>query len=264
MLAPCHGNSCDDDLTAQEPLVSVVMPAYNASRTIASSIKSVQRQSYVNWELLVVDDCSTDDTVLIVKGLSTIDSKIRLISLAKNSGRPAYPRNVAIKEAAGDFISFLDADDEWQPIKLEKQISFMVSSNIAFSCSGYDVISFAGEEIGSFSPPMVCSYNDLLANNSVGCLTAMYDVRILGKQYFPICGHEDYALWLRILREGHSVHGLQEPLSLYRLTPGSVSSSKLKVLKFFWNIYKNQEGFSHLVSALFCLRYAWNARGKYN
>jgi teichuronic acid biosynthesis glycosyltransferase TuaG len=247
-----------------EPLVSVVMPAYNASCTIASSIKSVQQQSYANWELWVVDDCSTDDTVSIVKGLAEIDSRIKFTSLAKNSGRPACPRNLAIKEATGDLIAFLDADDQWLPIKLKKQVSFMARSNVAFSCSGYDVISFAGEEIGSFNPPMVCSYNDLLASNSVGCLTAMYDVRILGKQYFPICGHEDYALWLKILRKGHSVYALQEPLSLYRLTPGSVSSSKLKVWKFFWNIYRNQEGFSHLMSALFCLRYAWNTRGKYN
>jgi teichuronic acid biosynthesis glycosyltransferase TuaG len=264
MSASCHDNFFDDDLAAGEPLVSVVMPAYNASHTIARSIKSVQRQLYTNWELLVVDDCSTDDTVLIVKDLATIDSRIRLISLAKNSGRPAYPRNLAIKEAAGEFISFLDADDEWLPIKLRKQVSFMVRSKVAFSCSGYNVISLAGEEIGSFNPPMVCSYYDLLANNSVGCLTAMYDVRILGKQYFPICGHEDYALWLVILRKGYSVYGLQEPLSLYRLTPGSISSSKIKLWQFFWNIYKNQEGFSYLMSVLFCLRYAWNARGKYN
>jgi teichuronic acid biosynthesis glycosyltransferase TuaG len=247
-----------------EPLVSVVMPAYNASRTIASSIKSVQQQSYAKWELWVVDDCSTDDTVPIVNELAKIDDRIKLISLGKNSGRPACPRNVAIKEATGDLIAFLDADDKWLPIKLKKQVSFMAQSNVAFSCSGYDVISFVGEAIGSFNPPMVCSYNDLLASNSVGCLTAIYDVRILGKQYFPICGHEDYALWLKILRNGHSVHGLQEPLSLYRLTPGSVSSSKLKVLNFFWNIYRNQEGFSYLMSALFCLRYAWNTRGKYN
>ena len=264
MSAPCHGNFGGDDLTAREPLVSVVMPAYNASCTIASSIRSVQQQSYVNWELWVVDDCSTDDTVSIAKGLSEMDDRIKLISLAKNSGRPACPRNVAIREATGELIAFLDADDEWLPLKLEKQVSFMTHTNVAFSCAGYDVISFAGEEIGSFNPPKVCSYDDLLASNSVGCLTAMYDARILGKQYFPICGHEDYALWLKILREGHSVHGLQEPLALYRLTPGSVSSSKFKVLKFFWNIYKNQEGFSPVLSALFCLRYAWNTRGKYN
>jgi len=252
MSAPSLSNFCSEDLSVRKPLVSVVMPAYNASRTIASSIKSVQRQSYTNWELLVVDDCSTDDTMLIVKGLSTIDSRIKLISLDKNSGRPAYPRNKATKEALGEFIAFLDADDEWMPIKLKKQVSFMTRSKIA------------GEEVGNLNPPMVCSYNDLLAKNSVGCLTAMYDVRILGKQYFPICGHEDYALWLEILRKGYSVHGLQESLSLYRLTPGSISSSKFKLLGFFWNIYKNKEGFSHLMSLLFCLRYAWNSRGKYN
>ena len=251
------------DLTAKGSLVSVVMPAYNASRTIASAINSVQRQSYTNWELLVVDDCSADDTVLVVAGLAAIDSRIKLVSLPKNSGRPAYPRNEAIQRAVGLFICFLDADDEWRPTKLETQVSFMTNSSIAFSCSGYDVISFAGEEVGSFSPPAVCSYNDLLANNSVGCLTAMYDVRILGKQYFPICGHEDYALWLRILGKGYSVYGLQKPLSIYRITPGSVSSNKLKILKFFWNIYRNQEGFSHFLAALFCVRYAWNSIGKY-
>lgn len=257
------GGFFDSHFNNKGLLVSVVMPAYNASRTIASAIKSVQQQSYVNWELWVVDDCSTDDTVAIVKRLSAIDGRIKLISQAKNSAQPAFPRNVAISKAVGEFIAFLDADDEWLPLKLEKQVYFMSHTNVAFSCTGYAVISFDGKEIGSFNPPIVCSYNDLLASNSVGCLTAMYDVRILGKRYFPICGHEDYALWLKIIREGYSIHGLQESLSLYRLTPGSVSSNKLKVLRFFWNIYKNQEGFSHLMSALFCLRYAWNSRGKY-
>lgn len=250
-------------LTAKASLVSVVMPAYNASRTIASAINSVQRQSYISWELLVVDDCSADDTVLVVAGLAAIDSRIKLVSLPKNSGRPAYPRNEAIKRAVGVFICFLDADDEWLPTKLERQVFFMTKSRIAFSCSGYDVISFAGKKVGSFSPPPVCSYDDLLANNSVGCLTAMYDVRVLGKQYFPICGHEDYALWLRILGKGYLVYGLQESLSIYRITPGSISSNKLKVLKFFWDIYRNQEGFSQFLAALFCIRYAWNSFGKY-
>lgn len=264
MLTAYPVDFCESDLGAEEPLVSVVMPAYNASSTIASSIKSVQGQSYTSWELLVVDDCSTDDTVSIVKGLSTTDARIRLISLTTNSGSPAYPRNVAIKEARGGFIAFLDADDEWLPVKLKRQVPFMINSKAAFSCTGYDVISFSDAAVGRFNPPIMRSYNDLLANNSVGCLTAMYDVRILGKRYFPICGHEDYALWLKILREGYSLYGLQESLAHYRLTPGSVSSSKLKLIRFFWNIYKNQEGFSPLMSALFCLRYAWNASGKYN
>jgi teichuronic acid biosynthesis glycosyltransferase TuaG len=221
-----HDDLCDQDLTNREPLVSVVMAAYNASGTIFSAIKSVQLQLYSNWELLVVDDCSTDNTAFIVKSLSIEDSRIKLITLANNSGGPARPRNVAIKEAEGVFISFLDADDEWMPMKLMKQVSFMASSKVAFSCSGYDVISFVGEKIGSYSPPTLCSYNNLLSSNSIGCLTAIYDVRILGKQYFPVCGHEDYALWLKILRDGHSIYGLRESLALYRLTPGSVRRTR--------------------------------------
>lgn len=256
-------DSCGGDSGANKLLVSIVMPAYNADKTVAKSIMSVQGQSYQNWELLIVDDCSTDDTVLIISEFLTNDPRIRLIPLNRNSGGPAYPRNAAIKEAVGEFIAFLDADDEWLPEKLAKQIVFMTRSNIALSCTGYEVVSYAGAEVGSFNPPKICSYNDLLAANSVGCLTAMYDVRTLGKQYFPIYGHEDYALWLRILRKGYSVHGLQESLARYRLTHGSVSSSKLKVMKFFWNIYKNQERLSTFLTIFYCARYAWGARRKY-
>lgn len=239
------------------------MPAYNARRTIVDSVKSLQMQSYRNWELFIVDDCSTDDTINIVRHLAISDERIKVISLGINSGRPAYPRNVAIREARGEIIAFLDADDEWMPDKLQKQLYFMDSTCAALSCTGYDVIDINGNDIGNFIPPDVCSYDDLLSNNTIGCLTAIYDVRILGKRYFPICGHEDYALWLNILRDGYEVYGLKDKLSRYRITPGSVSSSKLKILRFFWNIYRNQEKFSYLTSAFFCLRYAWNARGKY-
>lgn len=251
------------ELPTKKPLVSVVMPAYNAASTIIDSIKSVQQQSYANWELLVVDDCSMDNTVVVVRALSVKDSRIKLIVLDANSGRPAHPRNVGIKEAAGELIAFLDADDEWTSAKLEKQVYFMSSLSAAFSCSSYDVISCSGALVGGFEPPPICSYDDLLVNNSIGCLTAMYDVRILGKRYFPLCGHEDYALWLKILREGYLVYGLKESLAFYRLTPGSASSNKLKVMKFFWNIYKNQEKFSSVKAMFLCVRYAWNARRKY-
>jgi teichuronic acid biosynthesis glycosyltransferase TuaG len=251
-------------LSKNEPVVSVVMAAYNASRTIATSVKSLQAQSYQNWELLVADDKSTDDTASLVAGLAVSDSRIRLITLPVNSGGPAIPRNVAIRQAQGDLIAFLDADDEWLPEKLQKQVFFMTSVGAALSCSGYGVIDFNNEDRGSLTPPRLCSYSDVLSVNTIGCLTAMYDARILGKRYFPICGHEDYALWLSILREGYKVHGLQECLARYRLTPGSISSSKIKMVKFFWNIYRKQEGFSRFKSMLFCARYAWNVRGKYN
>ena len=245
-------------------LVSVVMAAYNARLTIVDAIKSLKAQSYQNWELLVADDKSTDATASLVAGLAIFDPRIRLITLPKNSGGPAVPRNAAIHQAQGDLIAFLDADDEWLPEKLQKQVVFMSSTGAALSCTGYGVINFNNEHKGSLTPPRLRSYTDLLSINTIGCLTAMYDARILGKRYFPICGHEDYALWLSILREGYKVHGLQDCLARYRLTPGSVSSSKLKVMRFFWRIYRNQEGFSYLRSSLFCLRYAWNVRGKYN
>lgn len=251
-------------MSENHPLVSIVMPAHNACKTIANAINSVKMQSYQKWELVVVDDYSNDETVSIVNTLARLDDRIKVLTLSKNSGQPAYPRNVAIQQSKGDLIAFLDADDEWMPDKLKNQIYFMHNLSAAISCTGYSVMDLYGNDIASFTPPKTCCYQDMLRHNTIGCLTAIYDVRILGKRYFPICGHEDYALWLSILREGYKVYGLQEQLSRYRLTPKSVSSNKLKVLPFFWNIYKNQEGFSYLMSLLFCLRYAWHVIGKYN
>lgn len=251
-------------INTDDLLVSVIMPAYNAGQTIVSSINSLQAQSYTNWELLVVDDHSTDDTVSIVKGLLNLDSRIKLVGLNENTGSPARPRNLAIEISSGTYIAFLDADDEWMPEKLYKQVNFMSETGATLSCSGYLVIGPDGDYIGQFSPPKLCTYEELLAHNSIGCLTAMYDARVLGKRYFPLCGHEDYALWLNILREDRCVFGIEEHLAKYRLVHGSVSSNKLKVMPFFWNIYKNLQGYSYFMSAIYCLRYAWNSRKKYS
>ena len=250
-------------LNQDEPLVSVVMAAYNAGKTIVSSVRSLLAQSYRNWELVVVDDKSTDNTAALIAELAGSDSRIRPIFLSENSGGPAFPRNEAIRASRGSYISFLDADDQWLPAKLERQLKFMLEVGAVLSCTGYCVVDANGAVVGGYEPPAVCSYKGLLSNNSIGCLTSMYDARALGKRYFPLCGHEDYALWLSILREGHIVHGLQIHLASYRLVPGSVSSNKFKVIGFFWHIYRNIEGFSYLPAAFFCLRYAWNARGKY-
>ena len=250
-------------MNQDEPLVSVVMPAYNAGKTIVSSVRSLLAQSYLNWELVVVDDKSTDNTAALIAELAESDRRIRPIFLSDNSGGPAFPRNAAIKASRGSYISFLDADDEWSPVKLERQLNFMLEKGAVLSCTSYCVVDSIGTLVGRYEPPTVCSYKELLKNNSIGCLTAMYDARFLGKRYFPLCGHEDYALWLSILREGHVVHGLQERLANYRLVPGSVSSNKFKVMGFFWHIYRNIEGFSYLLAVFCCLQYAWNARHKY-
>jgi len=239
------------------------MPMFNAARYVCEAMDSVRAQTHKDWELIVVDDCSTDNSVALVEQYLAMDSRIRLIRAEKNSGSPATPRNSGIDVAVGRYIAFLDPDDRWAPAKLELQLSYMEDNNAAISCTGYGVINESGHPIGGYQPPGRTDYRELLKENTIGCLTAMYDTRALGKRYFQKCGHEDYALWLSIAKEGYTVYGLPDALAFYRISSGSVSSNKVKVLKFFWNIYRNIEGFSAARSLFMCLRYAWNARSKY-
>lgn len=245
-------------------MVSVVMPAFNASATIEWSIHSVLSQSFRGLELLIVDDCSTDDTCAIVERCAQVDARVRLVRSPRNSGSPATPRNIGVQQAKGQFIAFLDSDDVWKSSKLEEQLHFMKECDAAISCTGYEVVNGGGERIGALMPPRLIGYVELLSENTLGCSTVMIDRSRVPSIYFPICGHEDYALWLALTRAGHKVCGLQKELASYRVAPGSVSSNKLKVLGYFWNIYRNKEGFSALRSAFYCLRYAWNVRSKYS
>lgn len=245
------------------PLVSVIMPAYNAIKTVADSIKSLQAQSLASFELIVVDDGSTDGTCQEVERFAAHDSRIRLLRMAQNSGSPSAPRNLALQHATGRFIAFLDADDKWKPSKLERQVAFMKETGAVISCTGYDVCDESGRLVGSFVPPAKNDYEGMLRENTIGCLTAMVDSRQVTSIEFPVCGHEDYALWLDILKKGVHVYGLQERLAEYRVSRSSVSGNKLKVLKYFWGIYRGRERFSVGRSGYYCLRYAWNARGKY-
>jgi teichuronic acid biosynthesis glycosyltransferase TuaG len=246
------------------PLVSVIMPAYNAAATIASAIDSVKRQTIEDWELLVVDDWSRDKTAQIIEDYSRLDRRIRVLRTERNSGSPAIPRNVATRAASGRYIAFLDADDVWLPQKLERQTQAMRDANAVLCCSGYTVIDQFGQQIGSFVPPRRAEYRELLKRNTIGCLTVVYDTKRFGKREFPHCGHEDYALWLDMLREGESALGLPEKLASYRLMPGSVSSDKLKVARFFWHIYRERENFGLVLSAYMCMRYALLNRSKYS
>ena len=240
----------------QLPDVSIVMPAYNAERTIAAAITSVLAQSFRNWELIVVDDGSLDATALLVREAARTDGRIVLINACKNSGRPSIPRNAALKRARGQYIAFLDADDVWHADKLQRQLAFMSEMGCPFSCTGFGVIDEDNRQVGGLIPPSIARYQDLLRSNTIGCLTVMYDTRIIGVRQFPDCGHEDYALWLEILREGNTAMGLQEPLALYRLGRSRISSKKLHLFPFFWHIYRIREGFSTLISLLLCVRYA--------
>lgn len=235
------------------PLVSVIMPAYNSGAFILSAINSVLNQTYQNFELLIIDDCSTDNTVELVSTLN--DSRIKLFSLENNSGSPAKPRNLGLSLCSGQFIAFLDSDDLWMATKLEKQIKFMLINGLDFTCTNYNVIDQYGNYLNSFQPLPFVDYDKLLKNNSVGCLTAIVSKRLIDGSFFPSCGHEDYALWLKLLRKIDGVYSVNENLASYRKYPGSVSSRKLKLIPFFWNIYKNEEGFNSLMSLYYCFRY---------
>ena len=191
-------------------IVSVVTPTYNSSNFIVDTIKSVISQTYTDWELIIVDDCSLDDTLEIVQSYIVKDSRIQLIQLPQNSGA-SVARNAAIKASKGRYISFLDSDDLWLPDKLEKQLAFMRSNYFAFTYTAYDKINVDSQKFGEIGIPDKVSYNDLLKVCSIGCLTVIYDTKYFGKVYMPsIRKRQDLGLWLKLLKKTKYAYGLSE------------------------------------------------------
>ncbi len=247
----------------EEKLVSVITPLYNSANFISHTIESVLNQTYENWEMIIIDDNSTDDSVNIVEEYVKRDDRIRLIKLKKNSG-PAIARNKGIKEARGRYIAFLDADDLWLPEKLEKQLKFMNEYDLAFTYSSYKLIDEEGNNLGEFITREEITYNSMLKTCSVGCLTAIYDTEKLGKVYMPnILKRQDYGLWLKILRQIGSTKGILEPLAIYRIRKNSISSNKLVAAKYQWKVYREIEKLPLLKSAYYFMWYAYYGFKKY-
>jgi len=232
-----------------DELISIITPSYKSEKFISQTIESVLNQTYQNWEMIIVDDVSPDNSNEIIEEYTKKDNRIKLIKLAKNSG-PAIARNKAIEEAKGRYIAFLDADDLWKPEKLEKQIKFMQKKDCALSYSVYETMSEEGELKNKFiNPPLKLSYNDLLKTNHIGCLTAIYDTQKVGKVYMPLIKkRQDYGLWLKILKKIDFAYGMEEPLAIYRIMSDSVSSNKFKLLKYNYLLFKEHEGFSAIKS----------------
>jgi len=223
-------------------LASIIMPNYNSAPFIQESIVSILSQDYENWELIIVDDYSSDDSLKIIEVLMADNKRIKLIQLAQNGG-PAVARNRAIEEANGRYIAFLDSDDLWHPEKLSKQISFMQKHDVALSYTGYYRIEEkSGEIIDQIHVPKKVDYNELLKQNIIGCLTAMYDTQKIGKVYMPeILKRQDFGLWLSILKLVPYAYGLDEPLAYYRVRTTSVSSNKMLASKYNWKLYREVE-----------------------
>ncbi len=223
-------------------LVSIIEPSYNSQEFIVQSIDSVLSQTYQNWELIIMDDCSPDNSNEIIEEYLKRDSRIRLIKLEKNSG-PAVARNMGIQEAKGHYIAFLDSDDLWAVDKLSKQLVFMQKHQAPLSFTGYYRINEEGDKtIGQIGAPEKIDYKELLKQNTIGCLTAMYDVHRLGKIFMPeIQKRQDFALWLKILKKTPYAYGLDEPLAYYRVRTVSVSSNRLLASLYNWKMYREIE-----------------------
>ena len=241
-------------------LVSIITPCYNSDRFINECIYSVLEQTYINWELLIVDDASEDRSKQLINDFAEKDFRIRPFFSDKNLG-VAETRNIAISKAKGRYIAFLDIDDVWKKEKLKEQISFMKLHNIAFSFSSYQPISEDGNQIfREIEAPLVMDYNLFLKNTIIGCLTVVLDKNKIGDFKMPnLRTSQDMALWLSIMRSGISAYGLQKSLAYYRIVETSNSANKFKVAKGVWYIYRTEEELGYLRSVWCLLNYAFNA-----
>lgn len=217
-------------------LVSIIMPSYNTERFIADSIQSVLNQTYQNWELIIVDDCSTDNTDTVVASFT--DSRIKYLKNEKNSGA-AVSRNRALREARGKWIAFLDSDDLWASEKLEKQIKFMEENDYHFSYTNYEKIDEESNKLNIFvSGPKEVTEKDMYRYCWVGCLTVMYDAEQVGLvQIKDIKKNNDYAMWLQVSKKANC-YLLSENLAKYRIRKKSISHDKLsKKLKSHYDLF---------------------------
>lgn len=234
------------------------MPCFNASQYIEETINSVISQTYLDWELIIVDDCSIDNSIEIVKSSHKNDLRVKLITLPKNVG-VAVARNIGIEESRGRFIAFLDSDDLWYPDKLEKQISFMKENNIDLSYTGYEKINEEGKCFQKMRVPLKVSYPDLLKTCYIGCLTVVYDTQNLGKIYMPTnTKREDFATWLSILKRTAYAYAVPETLAKYRVYSSQSSSKKINMAQENWNLYRNIENLNLFKSLYYFSHYAVN------
>lgn len=237
-------------------LVSIIIPTYNTEKFIELTLQSVQHQTYQNWEMILVDDASTDQTVGVIEKYAQNDNRIKLFKLSKNSGN-GFARNVALEKATGKYIAYLDADDLWFPEKLEKQIAFLKANNLPFTFSFYESIDEEGNDLNRrVEAPLNLTYNQLFFCNYVGNLTAIYDAEYFGKIILPASQkRQDWRLWLTILKQIKTTKPVPEPLAFYRIRKDSISSSKFRLIKHNFGVYREFHGYNFFFSLLLMIRF---------
>lgn len=245
-------------------LVSIIMPAYNAEKNISYAIDSIISQTYKYWELVVVNDCSTDNTLKIVEEKYSKEDRIKIYTLDKNSG-VAKARNYGFDQAEGRYLAFLDTDDIWEKEKLSKQIDFMQNEGHYFTCTQYKIIDENGKLTEKkYIPPKEITFDKQLRGSRIGCLTVVIDRYITGEFYMPNLGHEDYLTWVNLIREFGPVYTLEQPLGYYRLSEKGISSNKFKAAKWQYLIYRKNLGLGILKSIYYFMNYSIRGLFKYD
>lgn len=231
--------------------VSIIMPTYNSEMFIRETICSVLNQTYHDFELLICDDCSNDNTTKILNNFKKSDNRIKVFLNKTNLG-PAVARNVCIKNATGRYIAFLDSDDIWNVNKLSVQINFMRNHNVAFTYSPFDIINESGNFVKHVIVPDSINYTGLLKSQVIGCLTAVYDTNYFDKVYMPeIKRRQDFALWLKLLKLVPNAYSVSQSLCSYRVSSHSLSSNKFKAIFYTWLVYYKIEK----INIFFCVFY---------
>lgn len=246
-------------------MVSIITPAYNAKEYIHDTIKSVMDQTYSQWELIIIDDCSTDNTFDIAQEYATIDSRIKVIRTSQNGG-VARARNIGLEQASGDYIAFVDSDDLWVPEKLSKQVTFMQSKGCILSFTDFQRFNANDGVLGRvIKCPKKMKASDILRNTAIGCLTVMVDRKKVGDFRMPLLNHtEDNVTWYNILKRMNSyAYNLGEVLSYYREGNASLTKNKGKSAMQQWKTYREYFHFSIIRSTYYYCCYVLNAILRY-
>lgn len=246
------------------PVVSVVMPAYNTEKYIREAVSSIENQTLRDWELLVVDDCSTDHTYEILQKLAQEDARIKIIRNQTNCGA-AMSRNIAFSQCSGKYVALLDSDDLWEPEKLEKQVICAEKTGADIIYCSYSIIDECGRKKSpDFIVPEHTDFNSMLKKSTISCSTALLKSKLVAQFQFPThMYHEDLAYWLELLKNGANAAGVIEVLASYRITPGSRAFNKVQSAVNRWKIYTEYLGLPAVRSTCLLAKYIFLGLIKY-
>lgn len=244
------------------PLVSIITPSYNSEGFIKETIESVLNQTYTNWEMIIIDDCSTDNSPEIIKEYMKIDSRIKYLKNKENSG-PAISRNLGLDNSKGEYIAFLDSDDVWFKEKLQIQMEYIIKNKTDILHNNYYFCDENGKIIKEVKNDYRLNYKKILKSNQIKTSFLIVKKEVLKNIRFQNIKHEDYAFFLDFLRENNECFCISKPLGKYRINSTSVSSNKLRSAIWTWKIYRNYEKFNLIKASYYFINYALNGILKY-